>query len=93
MRIIVDEVPQHPDDCMFSDFVRLVDPEYMKELEESGELEVCEDCGGIVLDDGRTKESYMCTLKDDICGFEICGFESCGECDCLAAMQKSISWI
>lgn len=88
MRVLVDEIPDHPDLCPFSDFVHAVDSELLNELVEDGEVEVCDDCGGVNVDtigDEYIQEVYVCQITQSQCGMD-----KDGECDglCLGYVTK-----
>ena len=83
MKIVVDRVPIHPQDCDFAEYVKAFDHELIEELVESGEVEYCEDCGGIKVEDEYIKEVFICTRIG-----ERCGLDEYGYCDYLMELPR-----
>ena len=83
MKVVVDIMPVRPIDCLFSEFVHVIDGDVLDRLEEEGEVETCCDCGGIVIDDEYVDETYICRITD-----EVCSIERVGLCDCLVERTK-----
>lgn len=70
MKFIVDELPENAEDCPFSDVVNVVRGEYIL----SDDVEVCEDCGGVIVDNEDIEEMTMCALSGLPCDLEMQGF-------------------
>lgn len=83
MRIVVDKMPIQPEDCDFAEYIETVDQELIEDLAESGELEYCEDCGGIKVEDEYVEEVFICTRTG-----ERCGLDEYGYCDYLTELSN-----
>ena len=73
MRILVDAMPTDPEECLFMEYVEVVHQDALEEAE------VCDDCGGVILDDEDINIVCGCSLT----GIP-CAFERGEECECLA---------
>lgn len=72
MRILVDVLPSEPEDCIFMEYVEAVSDEVLEGAE------ICEDCGGVILDDEDVEVVHGCVLSGCRCVLEE------GECKYLS---------
>ena len=80
MKFIVDEMPATAEDCPFSDCLDVIDDEYLS----SDDVKICEDCGGVIVDEEDIEEMTMCALT----GFP-CDLEQQGFCDWLKPQYET----
>lgn len=73
MRLLVDYIPTKPQDCMFLKPIPYVDEETMENAE------ICEDCGGLDIDEDDIHYIPLCVVTGGICALI-----RNNECDCLS---------